>query len=99
MFLLGRSAELANQLHQMLQYQQGRPSRLGKSEQAAILLLSLPRDLGQLMATNLFKELTRNKVEEVVQAIGPLRLLATPSPTRAGNAPADRTGFSRAHYQ
>ncbi|MBX3171244.1 MAG: FHIPEP family type III secretion protein [Candidatus Eremiobacteraeota bacterium] len=93
MFLLGRSAELADQLHQMLQYQQGRPSRLGKSEQAAILLLSLPRDLGQLMATSLFKELTRNKVEEVVQAMGRFGYLLLQAPPGQGMRQLTELGF------
>ncbi|MFN8609886.1 MAG: FHIPEP family type III secretion protein [Vulcanimicrobiota bacterium] len=93
MFLLGRSAELADQLHQMLQFQQGRPSRLGKSEQAAILLLSLPRDLGQLMASNLFKELTRNKVEEVVQAMGRFGYLLLQAPPGQGMRQLTELGF------
>ncbi|MBS2034326.1 FHIPEP family type III secretion protein [bacterium] len=93
MFLLGRSAELADQLHQMLQFQQGRPSRLGKSEQAAILLLSLPRDLGQLMASNLFKELTRSKVEEVVQAMGRFGYLLLQAPPGQGMRQLTELGF------
>ena len=93
MFLLGRSAELADQLHQMLQQQQTRPSRLGKSEQAAILLLSLPRDLGQLMATTLMKELSRPKAEEVVQAMGRFGYLLLQAPPGQGMRQLTELGF------
>lgn len=91
-FLLGRSAELADQLHQMLQQQQ-RPSRLGKSEQAAILLLSLPRDLGQLMASHLMKELTRTKIEELVQAMGRFGYLLLQAPPGQGMRQLTDLGF------
>jgi hypothetical protein len=93
MFLLGRSAELADQLHQMLQQQQTRPSRLGKSEQAAILLLSLPRDLGQLMASTLMKELSRSKAEEVVQAMGRFGYLLLQAPPGQGMRQLTELGF------
>lgn len=93
MFLLGRSAELADQLHQMLQQQQTRPSRLGKSEQAAILLLSLPRDLGQLMASALMKELCRPKAEEVVQAMGRFGYLLLQAPPGQGMRQLTELGF------
>lgn len=93
MFLLGRSAELADQLHQMLQQQQTRPSRLGKSEQAAILLLSLPRDLGQLMASSLMKELCRSKAEEVVQAMGRFGYLLLQAPPGQGMRQLTELGF------
>ena len=93
MFLLGRSAELADQLHQMLQQQQTRPSRLGKSEQAAILLLSLPRDLGQLLASTLMKELSRSKGEEVVQAMGRFGYLLLQAPPGQGMRQLTELGF------
>jgi len=91
-FLLGRSADLGDQLHQMLQ-QQGRPSRLGKSEQAAILLLSLPKEQGQLLTMSLLKELSRPKVEEVVQAMGRFGYLLLQAPPGQGMRQLTELGF------
>lgn len=91
-FLLGRSADLGDQLHQMLQ-QQGRPSRLGKSEQAAILLLSLPKEQGQVLTMTLLKELSRPKVEEVVQAMGRFGYLLLQAPPGQGMRQLTELGF------
>jgi len=91
-FLLGRSAELADQLHQML-HQQQRPSRLGRSEQAAILLLSLPKESGQMVASTLIRSLGRSKVEELVQAMGRFGYLLLQAPPGQGMRQLTDLGF------
>lgn len=92
-FLLGRSYELADQLHQMLNQAGARCSRLGKSEQAAILLLSLPRELGQSLLSSLMRELTRPRVEELVQAMGRFGYLLLQAPAGQGMRQLTELGF------
>lgn len=92
-FLLGRSFELAEQLHQMLSHAPNRNARLGKSEQAAILLLSLPRELGQQLTSSLMRELSRAKVEELVQAMGRFGYLLLQAPPGQGMRQLTELGF------
>jgi hypothetical protein len=92
-FLLGRSAELADQLHQLLNHSGKTGSRLGKSEQAAILLLSLPRELGQNLTSSLIRELSRPKVEELVQAMGRFGYLLLQAPPGQGMRQLTELGF------
>jgi hypothetical protein len=92
-FLLGRSTELAEQLHQMLSQSGARCSRLGKSEQAAILLLSLPRELGQYLTSSLMRELSRAKVEELIQAMGRFGYLLLQAPPGQGMRQLTELGF------
>jgi len=92
-FLLGRSNELGEQLHQMLQADPQGPSRLGKSEQTAILLLSLTKDSGQKMMSILARELNRGKVEEVVQSMGRFGYLLLQAPPGQGGRQLSELGF------
>ena len=91
-FLLGRSSELADQLHQLL-HSKGKPSRLGRSEQTAILLLSLPRQVGEALATQVIRLLNRPKVEELVQAMGRFGYLLLQAPPGQGARQVAELGF------
>jgi hypothetical protein len=92
-FLLGRSNELGEQLHQMLQADPQGASRLGKSEQTAILLLSLTKDSGQRMMSTLARSLTRTRVEEVVQSMGRFGYLLLQAPPGQGMRQLSELGF------
>lgn len=92
-FLLGRSNELGEQLHQMLQADPQGPSRLGKSEQTAILLLSLTKDSGQRMMSTLARTLPRHRVEEVVQSMGRFGYLLLQAPPGQGMRQLSELGF------
>jgi hypothetical protein len=91
-FLLGRSSELAEQLHQMLQ-SKGKASRLGRSEQTAILLLSLPRQAGEVLARQVIRQLSRPKVEELIQAMGRFGYLLLQAPPGQGARQVAELGF------
>lgn len=93
MFLLGRSAELGEQLHQMLQARSEGPGRLGRSEQTAVLLLSLNSDVSQGLLSRLIGQLPRTRAEELVQAMGRFGYLLLQAPPGQAGRQLTELGF------